>query len=146
MSDRETVEGILAGHADENASCERLHNYHVDGGACTPQAMLHALRTDTRLVLYLHTEFSVIQIASGGDIDGEARYATYWYNLMAEELENRSPELWTMEPRREVADVLEQRYPRVIHIEDSELVSERSPWHRSEDKVGRVQAGPEARP
>lgn len=143
---RESVEEILASYADDNASCDRLLSYVTDGGPCTVGAMLHALRTDTRLVLYLHSEFSVIQIASGGTYEGEARYAVYWYDALADRFDRRDPEMWTLEPRREVADVLEERYPRVLHVEDSELVCERSPWRRTEDHIGRIEAGPEPRP
>lgn len=143
---RESVEEILESYADDNASCDRLLSYHRDDGNCTVNAMLHALREDSRLVLYLWSEFSVVQIASGGEVDGEHRYAVYLYDQTADMLGKSPIEDWTIEPRRVPANILEERFPRVIHIDDSELVSERSPWRRTDDRVGRIENGPEPRP
>lgn len=144
---RETIEEILREHASENANCDTLLDYHLDGVPCAETVMLDALRADTRLALYLHSSISVFQIASAGGVDGEARYAVYRYDALAERLDaDTGIEDWTVEPRGIVERSIEERDPRVIHVDDSELVAERSPWMRTDDGVGRVKTGPEARP
>lgn len=128
MSTEQQSEDPVLEHLDElrrgdSVRAERVYQYVVTGheAPVKTQDLLHILRADEDLALELRANTRDDAIAAVEREDGEYRYAVWQYSYVDEALDGETPESQSWLYRSSVAQLLENRDPRVRLREDTAL-------------------------